>query len=111
MLISIVQRHLAVSAPQKATLADLSLRAEHNFQRVDDIEWVVTKERASVTMAVRLRANAGTYRARATAVRFAEAAHEVMARVLTQRRRAKRELVDRRDDETRKGSGRRRPRR
>jgi ribosome-associated translation inhibitor RaiA len=109
VLISIVQRHTALTAPQKAMLQELSTRSEHNFRRLDDIEWVITKEKLQVTVAVRLRAQSGVFRSRASASNLSLAAHEALSRVLTQRRRAKRSVVDRRDDETRKGVGRRRP--
>jgi ribosome-associated translation inhibitor RaiA len=107
MLISIVQRHTALSAPQKAMLEELSTRSEHNFKRLDDIEWVVTKEKLSVTVSVRLRAKAGVFRARASAPTMSAAAHEALTRALNQRRRAKRDAVDRRDDDTIKGTARR----
>jgi ribosome-associated translation inhibitor RaiA len=109
VLISIVQRHTALTAPQKALLQELSSRSEHNFKRLDDIEWVVTKEKLAVTVAVRLRAKSGVFRARATAATLSLAAHEALTRVLTQRRRTKRKKVDRRDDETVKGVARRKP--
>ncbi len=109
MLVSIVQRHTALTAAQKAMLQELSTRSEKNFARLDDIEWVVTKEKLQVTVAVRLRARSGVFRARASAANLSLAAHEAIGRVLTQRRRTKRSVVDRRDDETRKGVGRRRP--
>ena len=79
MLISLVQRHTALSSSQQALLEELSTRSEHNFKRLDDIEWVVTKEKL-----------------------------EAITRALTQRRRAKRDAVDRRDDDTIKGTARRR---
>ena len=78
MLISLVQRHTALSSSQQALLEELSTRSEHNFKRLDDIEWVVTKEKL-----------------------------EAITRALTQRRRAKRDAVDRRDDDTIKGTARR----
>jgi ribosome-associated translation inhibitor RaiA len=111
VLISIVQRHTALTAAQKTVLQELSTRSEHHFKRLDDIEWVVTKERLEVTVAVRLRAKSGVYRARASATTLSLAAHEALERVLTQRRRAKRKKVDRRDDGTVKGVARRKPKR
>ncbi len=110
MLISIVQRHTALSSSQKSLLEELSKRSERSFQRLDDIEWVVTKEKLHVTVAVRLRAKSGVFRARASAPTMPKAAHEALTRALTQRRRSKRDAVDRRDDDTVKGQGRRRPR-
>jgi len=107
VLISLVQRHTARSSSQKALLEELSTRSEHNFKRLDDIEGVVTKEKLEVTVAVRLRAKLGVFRARGSAATLSAAAHEAITRALTQRRRAKRDAVDRRDDDTIKGTARR----
>lgn len=111
MLVSIIQRQMALSAAQKAQLQALSAKAAGNFQRMDDIEWTVAREGLEVRVAVRIIARSGVFRARGAGSTFARAAHDALERALKQRRQSKRARVDRRDDLSTKGSGgRRRPR-
>jgi ribosome-associated translation inhibitor RaiA len=111
VLVSIVQRNTALTAPQKTLLQDVSQRAARSFRRLDDVEWVITKEKLAVTVTVRFRAQSGVFRARATQPTFSKAVHEAAEKVLSQRTRTKRDVVDRRDDTTVKGRARRVPRR
>jgi ribosome-associated translation inhibitor RaiA len=111
VLVSIVQRHTALPAAQKALLRELAARAARNFRQLDELEWVVTKERLTISVGVRLRSRGRFFRATATAPAFSAAAHQALERILTQSRRTKRARVDGRDDGTPRGGsgGRRRP--
>jgi len=108
VLVSIVQRHTALSNAQKEKLSALSERAVRLFKQVVDVEWVVTQEKQEVTVALRLRSRAGAYRASAKAATFSVAAHDVVEKLTTQGRRTKRDRIDRRDDHSPRGPGGRR---
>lgn len=112
MLVSLVSRQDPLTTAQKDLLQVLAARAAHNFQRLDEVEWTVSRERVNVHVRVRIRARSGVYRASGTARTLPAAAREALERALEQRRKTKRARVDRRDDHSVKGAGgRRRPRR
>jgi hypothetical protein len=112
VLVSLVQRQDALTPAQKDLLRALAARAVHNFQRLDEVEWTVSREGASVNVRILIRARSGVYRAGGAARTLPAAAHEALERALAQRRQTKRARVDRRDDHSIKGSGgRRRPQR
>jgi hypothetical protein len=112
VLVSLIQRKDPLTLAQKDLLQALAARAAHNFQRLDEVEWTISRERVNVHVRVRIRARAGVFRASGTARTLPAAAHEALERALKQRRQTKRSRVDRRDDHSVKGAGgRRRPRR
>jgi hypothetical protein len=110
VIISVVQRQTALTLAQKDLLQNLAQNARRYFRQLDEVEWTVTRERATVLVSIRVRARSGVFRARGAAASLPAAARDALERALRQRSQAKRARVDQRDDGTVKGSGGRRGR-